>query len=67
MNENTYVAHVGPDRVPVKVEGYMDMSPQRVGRRMVWRFTYADGSTDATYNSKKGFRLTELMQKEGKL
>lgn len=67
MNENAYTAQVGPARIPVKVNGYMDMSPQRIGRRMVWKFTYADGSTEATYSAKKGFRLTELMMKEGRI
>jgi hypothetical protein len=61
MNYSTAVV---PQRIPLRVEGIMDMSPQRVGRRMIWKFHYADGSTEATYNSKKGFRLANLMMKE---
>jgi hypothetical protein len=51
------------DRVPVALTGIMDPDPNRVGRRMVWKFTFEDGSTLATYSSKKGFRLANLMMK----
>lgn len=61
------MSYSAPQRVPVKLESFFDTSPQRVGRRMVWKFIYSDGSTEATYSAKKGFRLTELMQKEGTL
>jgi hypothetical protein len=49
------------EAVPVAFETIFDWSPQRVGRRVIWKFTYADGSTLSTYNSKKGMRLRNLM------
>lgn len=51
------------DAIPVSCSGVMDMDPNRVGRRMIWQFKYADGSSLATYSSKKGFRLRQLMMK----
>lgn len=51
------------DRVPVKMTSLMDPDPNRVGRRIIWKFTFEDGSSIATYNSRKGFRLAERMMK----
>jgi hypothetical protein len=67
--DNDYSDRVGkPDeQVPVAMRSSMDMSPARVGRRMIWQFKFEDGSSLATYNSRKGFRLANLMMKAGRL
>lgn len=51
------------DRVPVAMTGVFDPDPNRVGRRMIWKFTFEDGSSIATYSSAKGFRMAEKMMK----
>lgn len=51
------------DRIPVSVTGVIDPDPNRIGRRMIWKFKFKDGSTLATYSSKKGFRLANQMMK----
>jgi hypothetical protein len=65
----TYSARVGKtdEKVPVRMSATMDTSPARVGRRMIWQFKFEDGSSLATYNSRKGFRLANLMMKAGRL
>lgn len=55
------------DAVPLTVTGSLDLSPTRIGRRMVWCFTYADGSSYKTYSTKKGFEITNKMMKAGVL
>lgn len=50
--------------VPVRRSGFMDWSREK-GRRMFWQFWFADGSSMGTYDTKKGFMLTERMMKAG--
>lgn len=63
MNTMEYFARANDDRIPVSVTGMIDMDPNRIGRRMIWKFTFGDGSTLSTYSAVKGFRLANLMMK----
>lgn len=64
MEQYSKMVKANDDRVPVQLEGFFDPSPQRVGRRQIWKFTFEDGATLSTYDSKKGFRLANLMMKK---
>jgi hypothetical protein len=56
-----YTSSVKPEPIPIQLETWMDMSPARVGRRMVWKFSFLDGSSLTTYNTKKGMQLRARM------
>ncbi len=65
---NDYTNRVAnTDKIPVSFKAHFDDSPNRVGRRWVWEFKFADGGTWATYNAARGMRLRNEMMKMGRV
>lgn len=57
----TYVSNVNKPKnwVPVSFTHKFDDSPARIGRRILYNFTFDDGSKWATYNTAKALRLVQ--------
>ncbi len=48
--------------VPVRHSGFLDHTREK-GRRMVWQFWFADGSSLSTYDTRRALQLTQMMMK----
>lgn len=53
-----------PWRTPCKQAAYMDWTIDK-GQRMLYVFTYEDGSSMATHSPKLGLRLLQRMRRAG--
>lgn len=53
-----------PTALPVRTQSFMDWTREK-GRRMCWQFFYADGSSLATFDTRKALRLKNRMMIAG--